>query len=128
MQAQALRQSNRPAKIMVLEDDALNAMLIQDTLQLAGHEVVGPARTIPYALSLLDYRDVDAAILDLQIDDKVSFEVGRKLDELGIPWAITTAHPRSFVLPRFSHVPLLAKPFSVVGLLELIKSLLDDRS
>lgn len=109
---------------MILEDDLLNALLIEDTLEFAGHQVVGPAKTIAQALAFLEGSDIDAAILDLQIDDTVSFDVGRRLEELGIPWAITTAHAPSFVLPQFSQVPLLIKPFTVTELLGLVDTLL----
>lgn len=114
----------RPARIFVLEDDMLNALFIEDTLQFAGHEVVGPAKTIPQALAILDHRPVDAAILDLQIDEHISLDVGRKLDELRIPWAITTAHAPSFIVPQFSHVDVLMKPFPVSALLALTARLL----
>ncbi|MBV1692515.1 response regulator [Novosphingobium sp. G106] len=111
---------------MILEDDALNALLIEDTLRLAGHEVRGSARTVPQALGLVEMGGIDAAILDLQIDNEMSFEVGRRLDQLQIPWAITTAHPRSFVGAQFSHITLLSKPFGISALLELIEKLIVD--
>jgi CheY-like chemotaxis protein len=119
------RRVDRPARILVLEDDLLNALLIEDTLRFAGHRIVGPAKTIPQALTLLDDDQVDAAVLDFQIDDEVSFDVQQRLDELGIPWAITTAHAASFVTPQVSHVPLLIKPFTVGELLELVSELVD---
>ncbi len=125
---QQSRPAAPPARILVLEDDFLNALLIEDTLQFAGHSVVGPAKTIPQALTLIDRGDVDAAILDLQIDETVSFDVGQRLDELRIPWAITTAHAPSFILPQFSHVEVLIKPFTVTALVQLIESLLGGRA
>lgn len=113
------------ARVLILEDDVLNALLIEDTLQFAGHRVVGPAWSIAQALKLLDTREIEAAILDVQIGESVSFEVGYRLDELGIPWAITTAHAPSVVAPHFPDVPLLAKPFTVAELQDLIAGLLD---
>lgn len=123
-----LKRASRSARIMILEDDLLNAFLIEDTLKLAGHEIVGPAQTVPEALGLLEMAAMDAAILDLQINDEMSYEVGRKLDQLNIPWAITTAHPPSFVGPQFSHVAFLSKPFGVTALLDLVERLLDQAS
>lgn len=121
-----LTRTDRPAKVMILEDDLLNALLLEDTLTLAGHEVVGSARTVPQALGLLEKGGIDAAILDVQIDNEMSFEVGRRLDLMEIPWAMATAHPRSFVGPQFSHVALLSKPFGVSALLDLVENLLDN--
>lgn len=125
MVSNQLKRASRSARIMILEDDLLNAFLIEDTLKQAGHEIVGPAKTVPQALGLLEKGGVDAAILDLQINDELSYGVGSKLDELHIPWAITTAHPPSFVGPQFSHVAFLSKPFGVAALLDLIEKLLD---
>jgi DNA-binding NtrC family response regulator len=128
MVSKQLKRASRSARIMILEDDLLNAFLIEDTLKLAGHEIVGPAKTVPEALGLLEMGTTDAAILDLQINDEMSYEVGRKLDRMNIPWAITTAHPPSFVGPQFSHVAFLSKPFGVAALLDLIEKLLDQTS
>ena len=128
MYANEPTQADQPAKILILEDDLLNAFLIEDTLQFAGHQVVGPAKSIPQALTLLDSLKIDAALLDLQIDDKVSFDVGRRLDELAIPWAITTAHAPSFIGPQFAHVKVLAKPFAIASLLEVVDGLLEGRA
>lgn len=128
MQTIDTAHSGHPARILVLEDDLLNSLLIEDTLQFAGHEVIGPAKTIPQALTLIDNRKLDAALLDLQIDEEVSFDVGRRLDELEIPWAFTTAHAPGFIIPQFSQVPVLSKPFTVNALLDLVEGLLDERT
>ncbi|MFA7601905.1 MAG: hypothetical protein WCY29_02760 [Novosphingobium sp.] len=116
------------ARVLVLEDDVLNAFLMEDTLQFSGHRVIGPARSIAQALTLIATREIEAAILDVQIGESVSFEVGYRLDELGIPWAITTAHAPSVVAPHFPDVPLLSKPFTVTELQDLIAGLLDGRT
>lgn len=128
MYATEPKRAGQPAKILILEDDLLNAFLIEDTLEFAGHKVVGPAKSIPQALTLLDSQEIDAALLDLQIDDKVSFDVGRRLDELAIPWAITTAHAPSFIGPQFAHVTVLTKPFAITALLEVVDGLLGGRA
>ncbi len=112
------RHSDQPAKILIVEDDVLNALLMEESLQLAGHEVVG-AKTVSRALTLLEDPHIDAAIVDLQIGDQISLDVGRRLNELGIPWAITTGHAREEVDPEFSNVPILLKPFTIRSLLDL---------
>ncbi|MBW8753030.1 MAG: response regulator [Sphingomonadales bacterium] len=127
MDIKVSRNAVRPTRVLILEDDLLNALLLEDTLQFAGHEVVGPAKTVPQAMALLTSREIDAAIVDLQIDNHVSFEVGRRLDELGIPWAITTAHAPSVIVPEFAHVARLIKPFTVSALLMLIEELVNVR-
>jgi DNA-binding NtrC family response regulator len=113
--------SDRPANVLIVEDDLLNALLMEETLQLAGH-TVRCAKTIDRALRLLATCEFDAAIIDLQIGEALSTGVGERLQQLGIPWAITTGHTRADVDPKFSHVPVLMKPFTLGSLLDLTES------
>lgn len=126
MQVRSARAAH-PARILVLEDDILNAMLMEEALHAAGHEVVGPALTIARAMKLLEDGAIDAAVIDLQINDDVSFDVGRRLDELHIPWAITTGHAPKAIAPLFAHVPVLPKPFTVASLLKFVDATLQSR-
>lgn len=112
------KHSDRPANILIVEDDLLNAILMEESLQLAGHKVLC-AKTVDRALTLLESCEFDAAIIDLQIGESISMDVGERLHELGIPWAITTGHTRAVVDPKFSHVPILTKPFTLGSLLDL---------
>ena len=43
-----------PCRIMVVEDEALVAMLVEDQLLQAGATVLGPASSLSEALALLD--------------------------------------------------------------------------
>jgi|EndMetStandDraft_4_1072995.scaffolds.fasta_scaffold622759_2 DNA-binding NtrC family response regulator len=113
--------SDRPANVLIVEDDLLNALLMEETLQLAGHKV-RCAKTIDRALALLATCEFDAAIIDLQIGESLSTDVGEKLEQLGIPWAITTGHTRAEVDPKFAEVPMLKKPFTLDSLLDLTES------
>lgn len=119
MTSQASRDQGRTcaARILIVEDDVLNGFLMEEALQLAGYEVVGPARTVSRALALLEDSVVDAAILDLQIEDETSLAVARRLDDLGIPWAMATGHARSAIPAECDHVRVLTKPFSITELL-----------
>ena len=118
MGSQLTKTATRPANILVVEDDVLNALVMEESLQLAGHKV-RCAKTVERALTLLDSCEFDAAIVDLQLGEMISHEVGERLQELGIPWAIATGHTRAEVDPKFADVPLLMKPFSLGSLIDL---------
>ena len=118
--------TSRSGRVLVVEDDFLNALMVGETLQFQGHHVLGPARTIAHALELLANEDVDAALLDLQIDNILSIDVAHRLDELGIPWAIMTAHSPKVVPAEFSAVPRLGKPFALPQLLQTVEGLLAE--
>jgi CheY-like chemotaxis protein len=55
-----------PARILVVEDDALNRLLVHDLLELRGHEVL-EASTVEEARRALDSQRPDLLLLDVQI-------------------------------------------------------------
>ncbi len=54
------------ARILIVEDNALNRLLLQDLLELRGHEVV-EAATVDEARRALDAGRLDLLLLDVQI-------------------------------------------------------------
>ncbi|RYF44310.1 MAG: response regulator [Cytophagaceae bacterium] len=122
-----IKPSLLPSKILLAEDDILNAMVIQDTLNLAGHTVIGPAKTVPTALHLIEETDIDAAVVDLQLSDGASWDIGAKLEDLHIPWMFTTGHTLDTIDSEFAHVPVLLKPFSIRELIECTEILILSR-
>jgi len=54
------------ARILVVEDNPLNRLLLHDILELRGHEVV-EASSVDEALPLLDAARLDLLLLDVQI-------------------------------------------------------------
>jgi CheY-like chemotaxis protein len=55
-----------PARILIVEDNLLNRLLIHDILELRGHEVF-EASTVDEARRALDARRPDLLLLDVQI-------------------------------------------------------------
>jgi CheY-like chemotaxis protein len=55
-----------PARILVVEDNPLNRLLVHDLLELRGHAVV-EAATVNEACSLLERERPDLLLLDVQI-------------------------------------------------------------
>ena len=58
-------------RILIVEDDAVIAMVLADSLEDAGHEVVGPAATLAEALALCEAAAVppELAVLDINLRD-----------------------------------------------------------
>ena len=54
-------------RILVVEDEALIAVMVEDMLMDMGSDVVGPAATIEAALALARAETIDAAILDVNV-------------------------------------------------------------
>jgi CheY-like chemotaxis protein len=58
--------ASRRARILIVEDDALNRLLVHDLLELRGHQVV-EAATVDEARRALDAGRLDLLLLDVQI-------------------------------------------------------------
>jgi CheY-like chemotaxis protein len=101
----------RGKRILVVEDEAIVAMLIEDILLELGAEVVGPATRLAAALALARGGGVDAAILDVNLAGEASFPVAAELRARGIPFAFATGYGAGGLPPDWAGIPVLAKPF-----------------
>ena len=54
-------------RVLIVEDEALIAMLAEDFLKELGVTVVGPATSIDDAIAMISTHEIDAALLDLNI-------------------------------------------------------------
>lgn len=117
------------ARVLVLEDETLIAMLVQDWLSELGHEIVGPASCNADALALLkNNQDIDIALLDVSVNGEISTPVAAAIDALNVPFAFTTGHGASGVPALFAHRPIVTKPFEFDDFGRVISNLLLERA
>jgi CheY-like chemotaxis protein len=112
-------------RLLVVEDEALVAMLLEDALQALGCAVVGPAGNVARALALLEKEDVDLALLDVNLGGKRSYPVAEALAARGIPFVFVTGYGASGVDRRFAAAPVLQKPFDGCQLAQALVAGLD---
>jgi len=111
-------------RILIVEDEPLIAMELAELVKELRCEVLGPARDMPTALRLLADHQLDAAILDINIDGDRSFVVADELSRLGKPWIFTTGYDAEILNGRYADVPFVTKPFSTEDLSSLITQIL----
>ncbi len=117
--------SQKPrCRVLVVEDEAMIAMLVEDMVLDFGSEVVGPAARIEEAFDLARRADLDAAILDINVDGSDIFTVADVLRERGVPLIFATGYGASVLPERFHDCPALAKPFSYQVLSETLRDAL----
>ena len=73
-----------PFHILLVEDEALIAFAVEDILTDLGCEVVGPAFRLDDAVGLASAAPIDAAILDVNLNDQRSYAVADELKRRGI--------------------------------------------
>jgi CheY-like chemotaxis protein len=98
-------------RVLIVEDEALIAMMVEDFLEELGWKVVGWAGGIERALAMARDADIDAALLDVNLGGQNSFAVADILNERHIPFVFATGYGAHGVADRFRNVPTLTKPF-----------------
>lgn len=109
-------------RILLVEDEALVAMMMHGVLQQLDCIVIGPCATCFEALSLIKESEIDAAILDVNLGAETVYPVADALARQGVPFAFATGYGRETIESRFAQVTTLEKP---VGYDEL-RAALDD--
>lgn len=112
-------------RVLIVEDDALIAMLLEDMVDLLGFELAGSAASVPAALSLLaGDLPVDAALLDVNLAGQRVYPVADELLRRGIPFAFCSGYGEAGTDdPTYAAVPVIAKPFDIDRLSSLLQRL-----
>ena len=112
--------------VLVVEDEYMLADAIEAAVRSAGGNVSGPFPTIKEALDhLADERnEPDAGTLNIRLIDGESYPVADELSRRSIPFVLASANSPSSLPKRFSHVPLVTKPFSAYQIVQAISELL----
>lgn len=99
-------------RVLVVEDEAVVARDMEQTLSAAGVRVLGPAASVVSALALIGAERPDAAILDLELRGELVTPVAQRLREMNVPFMLSTASapPRKNEGDAFAGVPYLGKP------------------
>jgi DNA-binding response OmpR family regulator len=114
-------------RILVVEDEALISMLLEDGLNDAGAEVIGPAASVEEALGLIEGAHLDgglsAAVLDINLIGQTVIPVADRLAALGVPFLFTTGYTGEGRRGLHEAAPTLVKPFDGHTLPDIIKDL-----
>lgn len=119
------------ARILIVEDEFLIAMVAEDELTDAGHEVVGIATTYDAALRLAEDHRPDLAILDVRLASlRDGIDVALDLRQrFAIPAILATGSHDEENLRRAAPArPLgwLTKPYTPEALLDAVEAASDE--
>jgi CheY-like chemotaxis protein len=114
--------STKARNVLVVDDEALIAMLIEDMLSDLGCQVVGPAYALNEALVLAREAEIDCAILDLNLEGATTLPVAEVLLGRNIPFAFASGYPDPDLAANFKHAPVLQKPFNAGDLAALMRT------
>ena len=112
------------ARVLVLEDEPLIAMMMEDWLRELGHQPIGPVESVAEALLLVESIQLDAALLDLVVAGETSHRVADRLRADQVPFAFVTGHGSVQGPEASRNTPILAKPFDFAAFSEAVAGLL----
>jgi len=112
-------------RVLIVEDEGLIALQLQQDVERAGHQVVGPARSLRHGLMLASQEHIDAALLDVRLGQETSAAIAEQLLARSIPFAFTTGYADSVMLPdHLRNVPKLSKPYVGGEIVKMLNSLI----
>ena len=109
-----------PTRVLVVEDEAMIAMLIEDMLCNLGCVPVGPAHNAAKALELIQSERFDAAILDVNLGGVLAYPVADMLVAREIPFIFTSGYEDNALRTRYSNVKTCTKPYQFEAMEEAL--------
>ncbi|WP_425352974.1 response regulator [Alsobacter soli] len=108
-------------RILIVEDEMTIALLLEDMVVDLGHDVAGLAMRLPQALDMARTAAIDFAILDVNLDGRMSFPVADVLAARGVPFVFATGYGRAGLDPGYKDAPVISKPFDLASLRSAIE-------
>jgi CheY-like chemotaxis protein len=100
-------------RLLVVEDEAMVAMLLEEMLSDLGCIVVEVVGSVSGGLARVGDAalDFDAAVLDVNLGGEKVYPVADKLAGKGVPFIFSTGYGLAGIAPDYARIPTLAKPF-----------------
>jgi CheY-like chemotaxis protein len=103
-------------RVLLVEDEALIAMMAEDMLESIGCGPVTVASTIAEACAALETGVFDVAMLDVNLNGQRSMAVADRVRACGMPYLFTTGYGADGIGPGHADAPVLAKPYTLAAL------------
>ncbi len=111
------------ARILIVEDELLIAMMLEDWVVELNHTPIGPARTVSEALALVGVETLDAAILDFHLMAETTASVALSLVEKQVPFAFATGGSLHTEDAQLKGIPTLSKPYDFETVRKMVDKL-----
>lgn len=109
-----------PLKILIAEDEALNALALWSQLEALGHSVIGPAKTGKEAVEIARTGSVDLCILDMRMPELSGIEAAEEIMRTQpVPIILLSGYSEPDLAIQTAHIPIyhyLIKPVTMEDL------------
>lgn len=111
----------RGLRVLIVEDEAMLASLLEDYLTDLGCEVIGPALHMKDAIQLAREAAIDGATLDVNIVGEKVYPVADILTERGIPFVFITGYGAAGLRECDRGLPVVQKPHFLETLIAIME-------
>ncbi len=111
-------------RVLVVEDEALIALLLEDMLEELGCHLVGIAASVGEGLALAASAVADVAVLDVNVGGTDVYPVAERLAARGIPFVFSTGYGAEGLPERWRGRPVVGKPFMLDDLRRALRAAL----
>jgi light-regulated signal transduction histidine kinase (bacteriophytochrome)/CheY-like chemotaxis protein len=121
--------SSAHLRLLVVEDSYLVVLTLEAMCEDLGWTMIGPATRLAEALSLARTEAFDAALLDVNLDGEMSWEVATILKRRGIPFAFSTGYNEVGILPDgLEDSEIFAKPYRIADVERRLRLMVAKRA
>ena len=111
-------------RVLVVEDEAAIALMIEDMFQDMGCVIAGSAAAVGEALRCVEAGDFDFALLDVNLGGESVEAVADALAKADVPFAFASGYGRAGVPVRLQDRPAIRKPFGSAELEKILRDAL----
>ncbi len=110
-------------RVLLVEDELLISCMLEDILEDLGCTLVGPAARVDQALALVAAEAIDAVVLDVSLNEELSYPVADALIARGIPFMFSTGYDKDRLRDGYKSFAMLQKPFHPTELANVLMTL-----
>jgi DNA-binding response OmpR family regulator len=111
-------------RVLIVEDEMFIALALQELVEDAGYDVIGPVNSIQLALAAIEREPPTIGLLDANLAGKTSTPIAAALKRGGIPFGVLTGYTNlNHEDDVLRDAPRLMKPFRPTELVTLLEQL-----
>jgi DNA-binding response OmpR family regulator len=111
-------------RLLLVEDEFLEALHLEQELAAAGYEIVGPFHSLAAGLEAAQGAELDLALLDVNLRGERVYPLADELTAQGVPFVFLSGYLAIDLPERFRARPRLSKPHEPAVLLRELRRLL----
>jgi light-regulated signal transduction histidine kinase (bacteriophytochrome)/CheY-like chemotaxis protein len=121
-------RSRKALRVLAVEDSFMIVSMLELVFDSLGWTMVGPAARVAQALALIENETIDAALLDINLDGAMSWDVAAALQARNIPFVLSTGYEISQLMPdTLKRAKFIRKPYNVDELEKAIRDAVKNR-